>query len=601
MVQMVSDKELAFARQEIYRRPWGYQQYAAKYLKIRTKKVGGDIIPFVFNPEQVLIFQAMRRQYLKKGYVRIVILKPRQIGSSTWCVGFGFSYAVQRPNINVVTFAHEDKTALEIFRTVTVFYEELPRALRPAKRGDRQDGMEFQARRGAVTDNLHALDNLRSSYSVMTAGLRQQGQVQGIGRAIHFLHLSEGARYPNPEAVVTGPINAVPDGEDAEGTVILNESTARPEGHWFKAECEQAKAGKSDFQYIFLPWYDMPTYRVPGAVITAYTPEEETLRRHFSLDDAQLEWRRRKIQQLEPMQRVTGVDAEDLFAQDYPADDEECWRIAGQSVFKKAAQRWAEAFVREPDFTGSLIDGQLLRDVGSEQDGYPPLHIWELPDPNCEYVIAADVGEGIPGGDYSVATVWNVRTGHQAAQWRGLIEPALFGYVLAGLGRFYNTAIVAPEINNHGYTAQSILTEIYPACYRQKREEYIAQDPIPDRYGWYSTSRTKPHLVGMGQLYLAQQKVRIHSRRLVQELKNYICIDSKTWGGSAGWHDDCVVSFMIGMVMLHDENRHGGQYEVVSPAAVVAGAAAENPEPWSHDLDSNWWKPARPRYVYHWR
>lgn len=585
------------AQLEAHRRLRWLPHYSKTRLRIRTK--AGTLIPFVFNPPQMAVYTKWREQYETSGYVRSICLKCRQPGLSTLCCAYGFSYAAQRQNINVVTFAHEADTAEEIFRTVSIFYEELPTALRPATRGDAKDGLEFQAKRGVDTSHLHPLDNLRSSYTVKTAGLRARGAVKGIGRAIQFLHLSEGTRYPNVEAIVTGPMNAVPTGLEAKDTVVLNESTARPEGAWFKGEWEQAKQGKTDFMPVFVPWFLLPEYRIPGATISAYTPYEETMRKFFHVSDEQIAWRRYKIEQLRATEYVTGVDAEDLFAQEYPMDDMECWRAGGRSVFTKRQLSWAEAHVCPPIFSGSIINNKLVQDVGVEQDGRPALSLWEYPNPNDEYLIAGDVGEGIPQGDYSVASIWNTRTCEQAGEWRGRIDPASFGTILAQLGFLFNTALIAPEINSIGYTTQATLTTIYPNLYRQKRHERMGKEPAPERVGWYTTSRTKPYLVGMGQKYLGQQISTIHSATLASELQNYVCLDSGAWGAAAGYNDDAVIAYLISMVLMEDEY-------LLSGVSGVTGSqqrqdTRDQLSAWDHDLTQDLFDEQVQAYTLTWR
>ena len=45
----------------------------------------------------------------------------------------------------------------------------------------------------------------------------------------------------------------------------------------------------------------------------------------------------------------------------------------------------------------------------------------------------------------------------QVAEWHGHIDPDLFGFELYKLGRFYNTAFLGVESNNHGLTTLTTL------------------------------------------------------------------------------------------------------------------------------------------------
>ena len=75
------------------------------------------------------------------------------------------------------------------------------------------------------------------------------------------------------------------------------------------------------------------------------------------------------------------------------------------------------------------------------------------PEEDTAYVIGADVAEGLKHGDYSSAHVLAVGDETRVvAEWHGHIEPDLFAYELFKLGTWYNTALVLPEVNNHGLT-----------------------------------------------------------------------------------------------------------------------------------------------------
>ena len=58
-------------------------------LKIQTKKVG-VVSTLKPNPGQKLLREEIRRQTLEQGYVRLIILKARQIGFSTDIAGYLF-------------------------------------------------------------------------------------------------------------------------------------------------------------------------------------------------------------------------------------------------------------------------------------------------------------------------------------------------------------------------------------------------------------------------------------------------------------------------------------------------------------------------------
>jgi hypothetical protein len=56
--------------------------FAAELLKIRPK--AGSLAPFIFNPAQKELHRRIEEQRAKTGRVRVIVLKARQMGISTY-------------------------------------------------------------------------------------------------------------------------------------------------------------------------------------------------------------------------------------------------------------------------------------------------------------------------------------------------------------------------------------------------------------------------------------------------------------------------------------------------------------------------------------
>jgi hypothetical protein len=61
------------------------EYFAAEVLKIRPK--AGGLVPFIFNPVQRKLHAIIEEQRAETGRVRIVVLKARQEGVSTYVAG----------------------------------------------------------------------------------------------------------------------------------------------------------------------------------------------------------------------------------------------------------------------------------------------------------------------------------------------------------------------------------------------------------------------------------------------------------------------------------------------------------------------------------
>ena len=86
------DKRLQKVRKRLFS---DFPFYAKSALKIRTKE--GQIKPFVLNPAQQILDKAVQDQLKTEGKVRVIILKARQQGLSTYVGGYLYHQASQRP------------------------------------------------------------------------------------------------------------------------------------------------------------------------------------------------------------------------------------------------------------------------------------------------------------------------------------------------------------------------------------------------------------------------------------------------------------------------------------------------------------------------
>lgn len=73
------DKKLRQIRKRLHT---DFDYYAKAALKIRTKR--GEVAPLVLNEAQKILNEAVSRQLESEGKIRIIILKARQQGLSTY-------------------------------------------------------------------------------------------------------------------------------------------------------------------------------------------------------------------------------------------------------------------------------------------------------------------------------------------------------------------------------------------------------------------------------------------------------------------------------------------------------------------------------------
>ena len=275
--------------------------YAETCLKIRPK--AGKIIPFKLNKAQQYIHERAEAQLKARGYVRMILLKGRQQGASTYIEARGIWKTTRRRGVRAYILTHEQAATDNLFEMTERYYEYLPPMVKPVLGRSNAKELTFE--------------QLDSAYKVGTAGNK------GAGRSstLQFFHGSEVAFWPHAEEHAAGLMQAVPKGVDATGTEIFLESTANGIGNYFHEQWVKAEKGESDFEAVFVPWYWDPGYRLDKEIVL--DDDEIEHAKLYGLDMQQMAWRREKIAEL----------GAELFKQEYPVTPAEAFRASADAAF----------------------------------------------------------------------------------------------------------------------------------------------------------------------------------------------------------------------------------------------------------------------------
>jgi len=472
-------------------------------LSLRSKDQ--RIVPFRFLPTQLHWWRRRSRWD--------IICKARQLGITSGVCGLFFAETVLRPNTVSVMVAHDGDSSEKIFGIVKLFWERLPEAER------RRIGEPRY-----VTRREFYWPRLNSRFWVGTAGSLAFGR----GQTINNLHCSEFAYWPKPEEALTALSEAVP----LSGRIVI-ESTANGMGNSFHDLWVQAKEGENQYRPHFYPWWWDPGYRLAGPLLGELSEEEQQLKQAWGLDDDQLRWRREKRRQLR-----------ERFPQEYPENDGHCFLASGRCCFDIPALLAARARIAgepAPEAISQLCDGEGCSLAVSPAR----LLIWRHPEQGREYLIGADVGEGLAHGDPSAACVLDRETGEQVVELHGRIAPGRFARLLAALGRLYREAELAVESNNHGHATLDALhnTLHYSPLHRYRR--YDQSGPTGEALGWPTNARTKPLMIDDLAEAIAEGHLLIHSEGLVDECLTFVTTDTGAREAQPGKHDDRVIAAAI--------------------------------------------------------
>ena len=268
-------------------------------LKVKTKE--GEIKPFIFNKAQEYLHRKVEEQISTTGRARVLILKGRQQGMSTYIGGRFYWRTTRLEGKSTFILSHQADTTEKLFGMVSRFQNNCPDATKLIPDIANQRRLVFKT---------------GSEYYVGTAGNEDVGR----GGTVQYLHASEAAFYQNAIGFSTGLLQSVPD---APGTEVFIESTAAGMDVVFYPMCMNALQGKGDYILIFIPWFWQTEYRRTPPEGFVKDTEEVELARIFELDDAQIYWRRLKIIELKDIA---------LFYREYPCSVEEAFTVSGNSL-----------------------------------------------------------------------------------------------------------------------------------------------------------------------------------------------------------------------------------------------------------------------------
>jgi hypothetical protein len=141
-------KDLRQAGDHAVRLDTDLEYFAAELLKIRPK--AGSLVPFTFNPAQRELHRIIEEQRARTGRVRVIVLKARQLGISTYVAARYYKRTTSNPGLRTIIIGHEKVASKNLFQLVKRFHEYMP------------DGM----RQSTGTSNAEELifDNIDSGY-----------------------------------------------------------------------------------------------------------------------------------------------------------------------------------------------------------------------------------------------------------------------------------------------------------------------------------------------------------------------------------------------------------------------------------------------------
>lgn len=441
-----------------------------------------QLVPLELTAEQLQLLEL----YRNRGDAKLLILKPRQIGSSTFWVALMFYlwYTATTP-LKILSMAHTHEAAKNFMGMFQGFWENLPD--------------EWRARRlSSQNQSVMTLEDSGATYKIRTAG----GSGGNRSFSYNVLHLSEFAFYPDAEELMATALPALNDG------LLIVESTPN---HWNDAlhkRILQYNNGVGRWSYQFFPWSAHKAYSLDEDLETVTQAELELSAQH-QLSTYQLAWRRLKIEEL----------GYSKFKRDFP--------LTLEDAYTQGASSWLTQHELDPVNVLNQVSDTL---------------VFEEPSNGSHYALGADVSGGV-GADYSVVYVVNAVTKKLAYVFASnTCAPNEFAEKINYIGLKYNKAKVLVESNNHGGTVLQELENLhYPNLWLDKQAPWLTttktrillfnhlrkllvQKQIPDMD--ISTYSQLKSLKIEGDSVVLPKNKDGHSDRVVAMALAYMCTDS---------------------------------------------------------------------------
>lgn len=500
------------------------------------------MVRFRPNKCQKYLLKKIKRIWEEGKPIRLLILKARQLGSSTLIEALIFAVTSQVPNQNSTIIADDLKGSNYILEMSKLYQEKCPGHLRRSIKKSNEKKLEW-----ADTHSQIIIDTAENPDA---------------GRKFTFrlAHLSECAFYKKYETLMLGLSQSVPS---LPQTMIIQETTANGFNH-FKDVWDDAVEGRTDYVPVFLPWYWDDGYKMPvdeNFVVGDVSPGEITkdelrlkgLMQNEGITEIpeRLQWRRWCI-------RNNCQGKVSNFRQEMPSNPEEAFIASGDCYFdkEKLAAQMLEAKKNGYMFRANIVklDGGNKFELRKDKDG--DFKFYEHPGPDGKYHGQYDIGGDAcsgSGDDFAALEAGDKETNNTVATFHGKIEPHELAYKAFLLGSFLNNAMVGIENDKFGFAANNKLKSMYGRIYVQ-RQINKKTDKVKEIVGWSTNSLTRPKMLAQMEEDIREDATQLRDERLVKECLTFIKNpESGKVEAQSGCHDDFVIARAIRGVLRQEK------------------------------------------------
>jgi len=500
--------------------------------------------------------------------VRLIVLKPRQMGSSTITSAVITHFLRSNPNTTACLLGDELDTSQNLLSMVHRYIE--------------NDLLEWG----------HTYTQSRGEFSNGSKIVKETANDPGAGRSmtLQALLCSEVAHYKRSgersgEKILLAIRNCVPLNAN---TIIIEESTPNgASGAFFNtwqaaADFENYKKGLSGNGYVrvFAAWHNFKENQEEEDQVGELTYKEEVLTEKFQLSKSQIAWRRQVLKS-----KCAGDSKQ--FDQEYPSDPVTCFLTSGRPRFD--AEGLAHLGKLSKAYLHGVLDvptGGTLPIFRTTSHAESWLYVWEGPVLHGKYLVACDTMTGSSQtGDLNpdCHSVVVLRAGYYEKS--KFIKPAIVARirppcrvdidVLADLviriSRHYGGrggCLIVPEVNGPGLALIELLKEEGANIY-QREIFNMRESKRSKALGWQTTDKTRRMIIEKLAAAIRDYNERdsgleIWCDHIIGEMRSFVITESGRAEASPGKHDDDVMAVAIAYAALE------GATAYIEPSAMRA-------------------------------
>lgn len=594
-----------------------YPFWAAMFAYIKRKGGGTDVLFRLNRPQRKLIKRLEKMRKAGKP-IRLILLKARQWGGSTAIqIYMAWLQLVHEVGLNSLIIAHQGTGSDEIKdmfdRMIKSYPVEMLHEL-----GDAYAPNEPKMVGVGKSGNIFRVPQRNCKIKIGTAERPNSCR----GGDYNLVHLSEVALWKEtdgkkPEDIVRSACSGI---LLRPYTMIVYESTPNGVGNFFHKEYLAAKKGLSQFEAMFVAWFEIEQYELPfedEADKYEFAKKLFANRRNEEIKSDREEpgtylWRLwEKGATLEAIhwyvsERSKYTNHGDM-ASEYPSDDIEAFTYSGRKVFSSEdveqfrpacrAPRWIGEIYGSADEGEKAIDGLRFK---KEADGR--LFMWhdversDTEEVTDRYLVVVDVCKGhTKNADFADILVIDrlfMMDGEPpvvAAEWHGHIDMDKLAWKATQVAAYYNNALLVIEsntleTNNTKGEAEYILTLIHEVygrqLYARKQSAEDIRQGLPKKYGYHTNPLTKKVVIYNLKVVIRERLYIEREEACLDEYLTYVETENNVFEAMEGYHDDRLMTRAIGMQVCYHEmelprivkkinNINAGHVQVPVSAATI--------------------------------